>query len=313
MAVDSTSALFVDPVTTATGEPRAIVKMTGLETLWFNTGTLCNIACDNCYIESSPENDRLEYLSLDEVAGYLGEIEAKGLGTTEVGFTGGEPFMNPDILAILRLTLSAGYSVLVLTNAMRPMMRPRIQAGLLDLKREFFGQLTLRVSIDHFDATQHEEERGPDTWAPMIKGLKWLHQNQFTFHLAGRTRWGEDERTLREGYRQMLTGFGITFDVDDPTALILFPEIDPNKAVPEITTSCWGILGVEPQNMMCATSRMIVKHKGDPAPSVMACTLLAYDLRFRLGSSLAQAQQPVPLNHPSCAMFCVLGGGSCSG
>ena len=83
MAVDSTSALFVDPVTTATGEPRAIVKMTGLETLWFNTGTLCNIACDNCYIESSPENDRLEYLSLDDVAGYLDEIEAKGLGTTE--------------------------------------------------------------------------------------------------------------------------------------------------------------------------------------------------------------------------------------
>jgi MoaA/NifB/PqqE/SkfB family radical SAM enzyme len=188
MAVDSNSALFVDPVTTETGEPRATVKMTGLETLWFNTGTLCNIACDNCYIESSPENDRLEYLSLNDVAGYLDEIEAKGLGTTEVGFTGGEPFMNPDILAILRLALSAGYSVLVLTNAMRPMMRPRIQAGLLDLKREFSGQLTLRVSIDHFDATQHEEERGSDTWAPMIKGLKWLHQNQFTFHLAGRTR-----------------------------------------------------------------------------------------------------------------------------
>jgi uncharacterized Fe-S cluster-containing radical SAM superfamily protein len=313
MAVDSTSALFVDPVTTATGEPRALVKLTRLETLWFNTGTLCNIACGNCYIESSPENDRLEYLSLDDVAGYLDEIEVRGLGTTEVGFTGGEPFMNPDILAILRLALSAGYSVLVLTNAMRPMMRPRIQAGLLDLKREFSGQLTLRVSIDHFDATQHEEVRGSGTWAPMIKGLKWLHQNQFAFHLAGRTRWGEDQRTLRQGYRQMLTGLGITFDVDDPTALILFPEIDPDKAVPEITASCWDILGVEPENMMCATSRMIVKHKGDPTPSVMACTLLAYDLRFRLGSSLAEARQPVPLNHPSCAMFCVLGGGSCRG
>ena len=167
MAVDSTSALFVDPVMTAAGEPRALVKLTRLETLWFNTGTLCNIACGNCYIESSPENDRLEYLSLDDVAGYLDEIEVRELGTTEVGFTGGEPFMNPDILAILRLTLNAGYSVLVLTNAMRPMMRPRIQAGLLDLKREFSGQLTLRVSIDHFDATQHEEKRGPGTWAPM--------------------------------------------------------------------------------------------------------------------------------------------------
>ena len=147
----------------------------------------------------------------------------------------------------------------------------------------------------------------------MIKGLKWLHQNQFAFHLPGHTRWVEDQRTLRQGYRHMLNGSGITFDVDDPTALILFPEINPDKTVPEITTSCWDILGVEPRNMMCATSRMIVKHKGDPAPSVMACTLLAYDLRFRLGSSLAEAQHPLPLNHPSCAMFCVLSRGSCSG
>ena len=94
MAADSTPALFVDPVTTATGEPRALVKMTGLETLSFNTGTLCNIACNNWYIESYPENDRLEYLSLYDVAGYLDEIEAKELGATELGFTGGEPFMN---------------------------------------------------------------------------------------------------------------------------------------------------------------------------------------------------------------------------
>ena len=97
MAEDSTPGFCVDPVTTAAGEPRAMVKQTRLETLWFNTGTLCNIACGSCYIESSPENDRLEYLSLDDVAGYLDEIELRGLGTTEVGFTGGEPFTNPGI------------------------------------------------------------------------------------------------------------------------------------------------------------------------------------------------------------------------
>ena len=154
-------------------------------------------------------------------------------------------------------------------------MRPHIQAGLLDLKREFYGQPTLRVSIDHFDATQHEEEEGPDTWAPMINGLKWLHQNKFLFHLARSTRWGEDERALQEAYQQKLTGFGINFDVDGPAALISFPEIDPVKAVPEITISCWDILGMEAENMICATSRMIVRHKGDSALSVMACKLLA--------------------------------------
>ena len=77
MGVDSTPALFVDPLTTATGEPRALVKMARLETLSFNTGTLCNVACDNWYIESYTENDLLEYLSHYDVAGYLDEVEAK--------------------------------------------------------------------------------------------------------------------------------------------------------------------------------------------------------------------------------------------
>jgi hypothetical protein len=45
---------------TAKGETRASVKLRALETLWFNTGTLRNIACTNCYIESSPRNDRLQ-------------------------------------------------------------------------------------------------------------------------------------------------------------------------------------------------------------------------------------------------------------
>ena len=92
----------------------------------------------------------------------------------------------------------------------------------------------------------------------MIKGLKGLHQSQFAFHLPGHTRWVEDQPTLLKGYRRMLNESGITFDVDDLTELILFPEIDPDKAVPEITTSCWDILGVKPENMMCATSRMIL-------------------------------------------------------
>lgn len=48
---------FQDPFVTATGETRASVALTNPQTLWFNTGTLCNIECANCYIESSPTNE----------------------------------------------------------------------------------------------------------------------------------------------------------------------------------------------------------------------------------------------------------------
>jgi hypothetical protein len=83
--------------------------------------------------------------------------------------------------------------------------------------------------------------------------------------------------------------------------------------VPEITTACWGILGVDPTTMMCATARMVVKRRGAPAPEVVSCTLLPYQEAFSLGATLAESLVPVPLNHRHCARFCVLGGGSCSG
>src|SRR5439155_10216869 len=108
---------FQDPFLTATGERRARVPLRALETVWFNTGTLCNLTCQHCYIESSPKNDRLVYLSAAEAGEYLDEIERLGLGTQLIGFTGGEPFMNPELPAMLDLALARGFRALVLTNA----------------------------------------------------------------------------------------------------------------------------------------------------------------------------------------------------
>jgi hypothetical protein len=88
--------------------------------------------------------------------------------------------------------------------------------------------------------------------------------------------------------------------------------MDDTADVPEITTACWGILGVSPATQMCATSRMVVKRKGAAAPAVVACTLIPYDPRFEMGATLAEARRSVKLAHPHCARFCVLGGGSCS-
>ena len=109
---------FQDPSITAKGEARAQVALRSLETLWLNTGTLCNLTCRNCYIESSPKNDRLVYLTAAEASFYLDEIERDRLGTGLIGFTGGEPFMNPELPEMLDEVLSRGFKAIVLTNAM---------------------------------------------------------------------------------------------------------------------------------------------------------------------------------------------------
>jgi MoaA/NifB/PqqE/SkfB family radical SAM enzyme len=304
------SKKFSDPLVTAKGEKRAKVAMHGLTTLWFNTGTLCNLACKNCYIESTPKNDRLVYLSHDEVVTYLDEIREQGLPTREIGITGGEPFMNPDIIPIMTSCLERGFDLLVLTNAMRPMMK--CDTALIDLNNRFGNKMTLRVSVDHFKPELHEDERGENTWTPMMLGLKWLSDNRFNIDVAGRTRWVEEETELREGFDRFFRENGIGVDAFDHKKLVLFPEMEPGAEVPEITTACWQILDVDPADMMCASSRMVVKHKGDARPSVQACTLLAYDPQFNMGTTLEEAQKPVPLNHVFCSKFCVLGGGACS-
>jgi uncharacterized Fe-S cluster-containing radical SAM superfamily protein len=301
---------FRDPLVTATGEARAQVVLKALETLWFNTGTLCNLTCQNCYIESSPRNDRLAYLSAAEVVRYLDEIAALGLGTRLIGFTGGEPFMNRELPAMLDAAMARGFDAIVLTNAMKPMHH--MKRALLRLRERYGNRLTVRVSLDHYGAAVHELERGKRSWGPTVDGLKWLAGNGFRVNVASRYLSGEPEATLRQGFSRLFAEHGIALDAGDPVALMVFPEMDPSIDVPEITTTCWGILGKSPDSVMCATSRMVVKHKGAAAPSVVACTLLPYDKLWDLGPSLAGAQGVVPLNHPHCAKFCVLGGAACS-
>ena len=295
-------AKFRDPEVTAKGERRASVAMRKLDTLWLNTGTLCNLACTSCYIESSPRNDALVYLGLGEAIAFLDE--AATLGTREIGLTGGEPFMNPDAVAIVEAALARGFEVLVLTNAMRPMRRFEAQ-----LKPLAGPRLTMRVSLDHHRAAVHEAERGAGTWAKALDGLRWLSDNHFRIAIAGRRLPGEDEASARAAYARLFADQGL----EVAGGLVLFPPMDSAADVPEITEACWDILDLSPDSMMCASSRMVVKARGAGRPHVVACTLLPYDPQFALGPTLIGARDKVMLNHPHCAKFCVLGGASCSG
>jgi hypothetical protein len=315
------SAKFQHPSITAKGEQRASVPLTRLETLWINTGTLCNITCRNCYIESSPQNDRLVYISAAECAAYLDEIKTLRLGTREIAFTGGEPFLNPDMLAMTGDALGRGHNVLILTNGMQPLQRPKIKQGLLALRERHGANLTLRISLDHHTKVLHETERGQKTWDKALAGIDWLSNNGFEIAIAGRTCWGESDASERAGYAALIKSRGWRIDPADTKQLMLLPEMDGKDDVPEITTACWGILKKRPVDMMCATSRMVVKRKDASSPVVVPCTLLPYEAEFEMAATLAASLKAdggmfehgaVMLCHSNCAKFCVLGGGSCS-
>lgn len=250
--------------------------MKRLETLWFNAGTLCNLAWRICCIQSSPTNDRLAYLTRGEARAFLAEACRLSTPPVEIGFAGGEPFLNPDLIAMLEDSLVAGFRVLVLTNAMKPLMRRKEHFH--ELQQRFHGRLSLRVSLDHYDAAGHERLRGPRSWEPALVGLLWLARNGFDLSIAVRASWGETEGTMRAGYAELFGVLGLDIDAE----------------------------------IMCSSSRMVIKRKGAAAPVVVACTLPPYAGGFEMGASLAEAAGPVALNHRHCARFRVLGGATCS-
>lgn len=303
---------FSDPVTTAKGEQRASVSFDALKTLWFNTGTLCNIECKNCYILSSPTNDALVYLTEADVTAYLDEVDALGFGPVEIGFTGGEPFMNPEMIRLMEVSLERGHRVLVLTNAMKPMMRPRVQSGLLELQARYGDRIEMRLSLDHYTRDYHDAERGPGGFDATVEGMSWLAEHGFTLSAAGRSVWNETDAEARQGFKALFDGLGVDIPSEDPARLVIFPEMDESGDPPEITVDCWGILNQNPKDIMCASQRMVIKRRGAERPSVVACTLLPYEDEFELADTLEASLKPVRLNHKYCAQFCVLGGASCS-
>ncbi len=283
-----------------TAAPAPLLPLTRLETLWINTGTLCNLACTNCFMESSPVNDSLAYMTLEAFRTLLNGAPES---LAEIGFTGGEPFMNPDIIAMLETTLAAGKTALVLTNAMRPMQRH--QTRLAALVAAHPTHLAFRVSLDHHDAARHDFLRGPATFAPTIAGLKCLAAAGAKISVAARTPWGETEAAMRAGFARLFAAERIPLDAENPAHLVLFPEMDAAAPAEKVTQAALAAIPPE-QPPMCATSRMAVLRKGRTTPEITPCTLLPHQ-------TLPTLATPIRLNHPHCAQFCIHGAASCAG
>ncbi len=276
------------------------VELERLETLWVNTGTQCNLSCTKCFMESTPTNDTLSYLPASDFREIMAD---RPRGLKEVGFTGGEPFMNPDIMDMLGAALAAGCDILVLTNAMRPLQRH--EEAIRALIASHPGRVRVRVSLDHYEPAQHEKLRGKSSFAPSLAGLKFLGQAGAVVSVASRTPWGETEAMMRAGFARLFAAEDIALDAQDPASLVLFPEMD--EAGPALPVTAASLAAVPPDKpLMCRTSRMVVRRKGAAKAEFTPCTLLPH-------VTLADLGDPVTLNHPHCGQFCVYGGASCAG
>jgi pyruvate-formate lyase-activating enzyme/diadenosine tetraphosphatase ApaH/serine/threonine PP2A family protein phosphatase len=132
--------------------------------LWIYTNFHCNLACDYCVVASSPDARRRE-LSAKRFFALVDEAVREGFG--EVYVTGGEPFVHPQITAMIEYACERLPTV-VLTNAMLFTGRRR---GELERLAGRAG-LTLQSSLDGARAETHDRWRGTGSWARALDGLR---------------------------------------------------------------------------------------------------------------------------------------------
>jgi molybdenum cofactor biosynthesis enzyme MoaA len=273
--------------------PSPEVALRALDTLWFQVaGTVCNIECTHCFISCSPKNHSHEMLSLAQVEARL--AEARELGVREYYFTGGEPFMNRDMLPILEATLRQGPAT-VLTNGM--LLRPEVCRRLRELFDASEYSLDIRVSLDGFDAESHDAIRGKGVWDRVMIGLRNLAaaglNPVITVTTAAEGVASEEGRTR---FLDIIRSFGFTRPRLKVLSLFhIGAEEHRTRAYESWERLTQDTLtGDEAAVLQCSSCRMVTS-KG-----VYVCPILIEEAEARMGETLAETMRPFALRYGAC-------------
>jgi molybdenum cofactor biosynthesis enzyme MoaA len=274
--------------------PAPVVPLAHLDDLWFQVaGTLCNLECRHCFISCSPHNHSFGSLDLETVRRAL--EESVPLGVKEYYFTGGEPFLNPDMVPILELTLRYGPAT-VLTNG--TVFRDEWLGRLRRAEEESPYSLEVRVSIDGYTAEDNDAVRGAGTFERALRGVRQLVEHGFLpIITVARTRDDQDEAELVRGFAEVLRARGY-----DRPRLKVLPTLrlgaevqrqrgyrTEERVTPEMMD------GFDQGRLLCNHSRVVTDR------GVFVCPILIEAPDARLGTTLAESLGPYPLRHHACS------------
>jgi len=279
-------------------------ELKALDQLWFQiTGTLCNIACDHCFISCSPTNHSYEFMTYEQVQRYL--EESVELGVKEYYFTGGEPFMHKQLVEILELTLSYGPAT-VLTNGML-LKEPQI-ANLSEIEKESIYSLEMRVSLDGYTREMNDTIRGNGVFERTMQGVEMLVKYGFLPIITITKTWEDhDDMEVLDGFLRTLHGYGY----EHPRLKIL-PSIKRGREIARtngydqyefVTTEM--MQEFDEDQLICSNARVATDR------GVAVCPILIDAPDAILGNTLKEASTSYTLNHQAC-YTCYLYGAVCS-
>jgi MoaA/NifB/PqqE/SkfB family radical SAM enzyme len=286
------------------GGPTPRVELRSLDTLWFQVGgTLCNLACTHCFVSCSPTNHTHELMTLAEIEPYL--EEAAGLGVKEYYFTGGEPFLNPEMEAILARTLDFGPAT-TLTNGL--LLDPARCVRLAALAATSEYSLDFRLSMDGYSAEANDPIRGAGTFERILAGIRNLHEAGLNPVITV-TEVHDDNGTVhgKERFFELLRELGIA----KPRLKVLPVFKIGAEAERTGAYESWQRLREEDapegswDHLQCSACRMVTDQ------GVWVCPILVNEPSGKMGETLADTLRSYPLEHHAC-WTCHVYGVSCS-
>lgn len=280
------------------------MPLVALDYLWFQVaGTVCNLRCTHCFISCAPDNHSFWFLDLETVRHYL-EV-SRSWGVKEYYFTGGEPFMNRDLLPMLRATLAVGPAS-VLTNG--TLLPERTVRELAEIESGSPYSLEIRVSIDGPNPQTNDPIRGIGMFDRAMEGVRRLVAYGFLPIITAAQVWdsAEDE-AVRQGFVDALRKVGYRRPrIKILPSLRIGREADRSGDYSDDEVVTAGMLeGYDITQLLCATGR-VVSDRG-----IHVCPILLDVPDARLGGSLEEADRGYPLRHHAC-YTCWLNGAICT-
>ncbi|HSB72617.1 MAG TPA: radical SAM protein [Candidatus Methylomirabilis sp.] len=272
-----------------------------LASLWIQaTGTWCNLECTHCFNGSGPREPWLK--SLDAATVRRAILEAETLGVKEIYFTGGEPFLHPDLLDLLACALTAAPTT-VLTNGTR--ITPTVADRLAALAASSPYSLEVRISLDDVDREKNDRVRGRGAFDKAVRALRLLTDRGLLPILTA-TEILQAELPQGVGLHERFRDFLLSLGVAKPRVKII-PVFAMGRLQPAESSllSEETLEGFDRSLLQCTETRVVA------AGGVYACPILAGLPGARLSTgTLAESLKPCALYHSAC-VTCYQTGMSC--
>jgi molybdenum cofactor biosynthesis enzyme MoaA len=281
------------------------VPLTALDQLWFQvSGTVCNLRCTHCFISCSPENHSFWFMPRGQVREHL-EASLE-LGVKEYYFTGGEPFMNRDMLPILEDALAYAPAT-VLTNG--TLLPPDTVDALAALAAASPYSLELRVSLDGVTEETNDRIRGAGSFRRALAGVERLVAAGFLPIITCMQTWDPiEDGAILGRFRALLSSIGYhraRLKILPPLRIGAEAERTHGYAAEERVTHEM-LHGFDLDQLLCTRARLV------SARGVHACPILLDSPAARLGSTLEEAvRRPAALAEQAC-YTCYESGAICS-